>query len=271
MNVNQESQFNQGPTYVVYIDESGDEGFRFNSGSSEWFIISSVIVRKAKDIETVKLIDDVRLQLNKPDKKPLHFRDMKHEQRLPFIKKIATAPLRTVTVLVHKPSLKEPEKFQERYRLYFYTVRYLFERVSWFCRDHKTNHDAGDGSAQIVFSNRSGMSYDELKSYFKTLQGQTGLDVRIDWSVIKPEQIATFTAGKRMGLQIADAVASSFFYSVHLTQYGFTEDRYARMLKPVVYHRDGNYAGYGIKFWPRDVNERLASDERFGWFREMYK
>jgi hypothetical protein len=271
MNSNQQSQNISKPTFVVYIDESGDEGFRFNAGSSEWFVISAVIVRKVKDIETVKLIHDVRSLLNKPDKKPLHFRDMKHEQRLPFINRIITAPLRTVTVLVHKPSLKEPEKFQERYRLYFYTVRYLFERVSWFCRDHKTNHDAGDGSAQIVFSNRSGMSYDELKLYFKTLQGQTGLDVRIDWSVIKPEQIISFTAGKRMGLQIADAIASSFFYSVQSTKYGFTEDRYARMLKSVVYHRDGSYSGYGIKFWPRDVNERMASDERFGWFREMYK
>lgn len=25
------------PTFVVYIDESGDEGFRFNGGSSKWF------------------------------------------------------------------------------------------------------------------------------------------------------------------------------------------------------------------------------------------
>ena len=45
--------------FVVYIDESGDEGFSFERGSSEWFIVSAIITRKAKDIETVKLVDTV--------------------------------------------------------------------------------------------------------------------------------------------------------------------------------------------------------------------
>ncbi len=44
------------PTFVVYIDESGDEGFLFEKGSSEWFIISAAITRKVSDLETVKLI-----------------------------------------------------------------------------------------------------------------------------------------------------------------------------------------------------------------------
>ena len=262
------------PTFVVYIDESEDEGFRFNGGSSKWFVVSAVITRKAKDLETVKLVDDVRRQLGKPDKKPLHFRDMKHEQRLPFIDRIVQshAELRTVTVLVHKPSLKEPEKFQERYRLYFYTVRFLFERVSWYCRDHKTHHDSGDGSAEIIFSNRSGMSYDEMKTYFETLKNNTGfMDVRIEWNVIDSNQIIAYTAGKRMGLQIADAVASSFFYAIEPSNYGFTEDRYVRMLKPVVYNRSGHFVGYGIKFWPREAGDEMLKTKSFEWITSTYK
>lgn len=260
------------PTFVVYVDESGDEGFSFGGGSSEWFVLSAVITRKAKDLQVVKLVDAIRKQLSKPEKKPLHFRDIKHEQRLPFIAEIAGADLRTVSVLMHKPSLKEPEKFQERYRLYFYAVRYLFERVSWYCRDHKTAHDSGDGSAQIVFSNRSGMSYDEMRKYLDHLEANTGpLAVRIDWSVIKAAQIVAFSAGKQMGLQIADAVASSFYYAVQPTQHSFTEDRYARMLKPVVYHRQGRYLGYGLKFWPREVDEVLKSAEQIEWVRANYQ
>jgi len=113
------------PTFVVYIDESGDEGFSFGRGSSEWLVLSAAVTRKAKDLETVKLADHVRALPGKPEKKPLHFRDLKHEQRLPYVDAIAKADLRTLSVLVHKPSLKEPEKFGERYRLYFYSVRYL--------------------------------------------------------------------------------------------------------------------------------------------------
>lgn len=260
------------PTFVAYIDESGDEGFAFGKGSSDWFVLSAVVVRKSKDLATVKLVDKVRAQLGRPPNKPLHFRDLKHEQRLPLIAEIAKADLRAVTVLVHKPSILEPEKFRERYRLYFYTGRYLFERLSWFCRDHRTSHDAGDGTVQIVFSNRAGTSYDELRRYLEQLEGRSVLrDVRIDWSVLKRDQIIAYTPEKRRGLQIADAVASGFFYAVQPSIHGFTEDRYARMLKPVVYHRQGWYLGYGLKFWPRELDEQLKKGERYGWVRQGYQ
>jgi len=260
------------PSYVVYIDESGDEGFSFGSGSSEWFVVAAVVTRKSSDMQTVKLVDQVRGRLAKPDKKPLHFRDLKHEQRLPFIDEIGKAPLRCLSVLVHKPSLREPEKFRERYRLYHYASRYLLERVSWYCRDHWSSNDVGDGTAEIVFSNRSGMSYQDLKDYLKVLKDKTGpFDVRIDWSAIVPEQITAYSSGKRMGLQIADAVASSFFYAVQASQHGYTEDRYARMLRDVVYHRKGTHVGYGLKFWPREIDELIKKDERFRWLITNYQ
>ncbi len=253
-------------SFVVYIDESGDEGFSFSKGSSRWFVLSGVVTRRVSDLETVKLVDQVRLVLGKPPKKPLHFRDLKHEQRLPFIQQIAQARIRAISVLLHKPSLVEPEKFRERYRLYFYAVRYLLERVSWFCRDNRNPSSPGDGSAEIVFSNRSGMSYEEMREYFLRLKRQTDiLDVRIDWRVVKPEQITAFTPGRRMGLQIADAVASSFFAAVEPSRYGFTEDRYVRMLKPIVYHHKGQYIGYGLKFWPRETALMIQTDGALNW------
>ncbi len=260
------------PTFVVYVDESGDEGFAFSRGSSDWFVVSAVITRKATDLETVKLVDRVRARLGKPPKKPLHFRDIKHEQRLPFVTEISAEQLRAVSVLVHKPSLKEPEKFQERHRLYHYTVRYLLERVSWYCRDHRSSKDSGDGTAEIVFSNRSGVSCDEMKNYLMVLEGMTGpFDVRVAGSVIKTNQISEFSSGRRMGLQIADAVASSAFYAVQPSRHGYVEDRYIRILKPVVYHHHRQYLGYGLKFWPREVSEIVTSDERLNWVLQDFK
>jgi len=259
------------PTFVVYVDESGDEGFSFGKGSPEWFVLSAAVTRKATDLETAKLVDRVRSLLGKPEKKPLHFRDLKHEQRLPYVDAIAKADLRAVSVLVHKPSLVEREIFQEHYGLYFHAVRYLLERVSWYCRDHKMPHHLGDGTAEIVFSNRSGMSYEEMREHFANLQARTGpTDIRVDWSVVVPEQLSAYAPGRRMGLQIADAIASSFFYAVQRSRHGFTEDRYARMLKPVVYHRQGQHLGYGLKFWPREVQELVAGQEELGWVRSVY-
>jgi hypothetical protein len=255
------------PTFVAYIDESGDEGFSFAKGSPEWFILSAVVTRKASDLATVKLVDKVRTILGKPPKKPLHFRDLKHEQRLPLVAEIAKADLRVAALLVHKPSLHSPETFRKRYLLYFYACRYLFERVSWYCRDHRG--DGGDGSVCIVFSNRSGMAYEELGEYLERLRTMGG-DIQIDWSVVRRDQIWAMTPGRGMGLQIADAVAGSFYYAVQPSSAGFTEDRYARMLRPVVYSRQGRFEGYGLKFWP-SLSQDLMSGDRFSWLREVYQ
>ena len=259
-------------TFVVYVDESGDEGFNFDAGSSEWFVLTAVVVHKAEDLEVCRLVDAVREDLGRVPKSPLHFRDLKHEQRLPYIARIAAANLRLVSVFVHKRSLAAPETFRKESRLYFYAVRYLLERVSWYCRDHKTQRDIGDGSAEVIFSNRSGMSYDDLRDYLRWLRFQSkAADVRVDWTVIKPDQVIPYPPAKRMGLLIADAAAGSFFYAVQPSRYGFTEDRFARMLKPVVYHRQLKYRGYGLKFWPREVEPKLETEPRFGWLREIYK
>ena len=92
-------------SFVVYIDESGDEGFQFDKGSSKWFVLSAAITHKATDLATVKLVDTVRATLGRKDNAPLHFRGLKHEHRLPFLHEIAQADLKTVSVFIHKPAI----------------------------------------------------------------------------------------------------------------------------------------------------------------------
>ncbi|MFW6132920.1 MAG: DUF3800 domain-containing protein [Planctomycetota bacterium] len=183
-----------GPSFVTYVDESGDEGFLFKGlgrGSSVWFVLSAVVTRKHRDLPTVRLVDEMREVLGRTHHSPLHFRRLKHHQRLPYLQRIARARLRAVTVLIHKPSIRQPELFGERYRLYFYAARLLLERVSWLCRDHSHRDDSGDGSTQLFFSNRAGMSYEEMRVYLDKLQrrSRTGEDIRIDWSVVRPDQL----------------------------------------------------------------------------------
>lgn len=244
--------------FRAYIDESGDEGFVFDRpepASSRWFVLSAVVTRAESDLETVKLVDDVRGDLKRPPKSSLHFKRLRHEQRLPLIARIAAARVRISSVLVHKPSILDREKFQsERHLLYRYVARYLLERVSWLCRDTRadTSH-----TTKVIFSNRSCMSYESLREYMRTLRGRSGdFGVRVDWTTLDPEQIEAHSHDSLMGLQIADAVATSFFYAVERSRHGFTEPRYAEMLRPVVYRSAGTYMGYGLKFWPREA-ERL--------------
>lgn len=247
-----------GPGFRVYIDESGEEGFVFRpdgSGSSRWLILSAVVTRREHDLQVVRLMERVRQTLGRPPKHPLHFCKLGHAQRVVWAREIAHTPLRTVSVLIHKPSIREPERFQaQKHLLYRHASRYLLERVSWLCRDHR-KPETGSGQAEVIFSNRSQMSYDELRGYLRKLREVTGdFGVSVDWSVLNPEAIRAVEHSQLAGLQVADAVASSLFSALNPNPYGDTEDKYALLLLPVAYRHKGALLGYGMKFWPGDFD-----------------
>lgn len=250
-------------SFTVYIDESGDEGFAFypnERGSSRWLVLSATVFRKQNDLDAVRLMREVREKLGKEPKKALHFRELKHEQRVPYVRAIGEAKLRTVSVLIHKPSIKEPEKFQnESHRLYRYATRLLLERVSWLCRDQQRLGE-GDGTAEITFSNRSAMSYDDLRNYLTHLRETAeARDIRVDWNVVKPERVKAVNHDQLAGLQIADAVASGTYFAVNLNPYGEIEDRYLRHLAPTLYRHKKTALGYGLKFWPEDMDSLVEA------------
>ena len=245
-------------SFVVYIDESGDEGFVFNadgSGSSRWFVLSAAVIRQANDLQMVSCLKAVREVLKKPPKTPLHFVDLKHEQRVPYIRRVGELPIRTVNVLVYKPLINEPEKFQNtKYLLYRYATRMLLERVSWLCRDQR-GAGGGDGFAEIIFSNRSNMSYEDIRDYLRLLLRQSEANpqkVQIDRRVIDPDRIRSVEHSKLAGLQVADAVASGFNFAVKVNRYGETEPAYLGHLKKTLYRYQSQVLGYGIKVWPED-------------------
>ena len=246
--------------FYVYVDESGDEGFSFEKGSSRWFVLAAVIVPAKSELELMKrVVDGTRTALsqnNVPKKKlkTLHFRDLKHEQRLPYVHRIASEDqLVTIAVLIDKTRLTSLD-LRKGHRLYFYGVRLLIERVSWYCSGI---HE--DASTSIYFSNKATMSYDELKGYFYKLAKQA---TSIEWGVIEPKKMFSLTAGKRMGLMVADAVASSYFYAVEHSPYGFTEGRYVKTLQPRAFRNGNTLIGYGVKLFPNPDHELL------GWLSE---
>lgn len=250
-------------SFTVYIDESGDEGFVFNPnerGSSRWLVLSAVVFRKSNDLEAVRIMREVRDKLGKEPKKALHFRELKHEQRVPYVRALGEAQIRTVSVLIHKPSIKEPERFQsESFRLYRYASRLLLERVSWLCRDHHKEGE-GDGTAEITFSNRSAMSYDDLRDYLGHLRKTAeAKEVSVDWNVVQPELVKAVNHDQKAGLQIADAVASGIYFAVNLNPYGEAEDRYLKLLAPTLYRHKKTVMGYGLKFWPEDFDTLSAT------------
>jgi len=264
-------------SFVAYIDESGDEGFKFRTNpddqsSSDWFILATFITRKKTDLETVKIIDKVREEFKLHPRKHIHWKKLKHPQKVRYAQIIATQRARLIAVCVHKPSLLEPEKFQDRYRLYFYAVRHLLERISWLVRDsHNPGKWGGDSTVKLVFSNRQGMSYEEMRDYLRLLnkQQETGQDIRIDFEKVPIDKLSSRTPGKSMGLQLADATAGAFFNALEQDKFGNTEPRYIQTLAPVLYRHERAINGYGFKIVPREAMPILMAKESLKWLSEL--
>jgi len=262
-------------SFRAYIDESGDEGFVFRKSpnkeaSSDWFVLAAFITRYKTDLQTVKTIDQVRQEFQLHPHKHIHWKDLKHSQKVRYAQIIAGLQARTIAVCIHKPSLLEPEAFREKYRLYFYAVRCLVERISWLARDrHDPAKWGGDGTVELIFSNRQGMPYNDMREYLHRLenQKQTGQDIRIEFDRIQIDKLETQTPGRSMGLQLADAVAGAFFNAMERDRFGNTEPRYVQTLLPIVYcdHDRGGCLGYGLKVFPPEVVPNLVCQETMKW------
>jgi hypothetical protein len=248
------------PSFRAYIDESGDEGFVFRSdggGSSRWFVLTAVVIRMENDLEMVRCMKEAREILKKPPLTHVHFHKLCHHARCAYVKRISRLPIFAVSIMVHKPSLANPDYFKGNgHRLYRYSTRLLMERISRVCEDY-TKPGEGDGSVDIIFSNRSSMSYDEIRTYLEQVVSEgdkKSVKMMINPRIILPSQISSVAAPTLAGLQVADAVASSCYYAASVNLYGSVETNYIEVLSRRFFKfENGNVWGRGIKLYP-DLN-----------------
>lgn len=246
-------------SFVAYIDESGDEGFVFKpdgSGSSRWFVLSAVVTRRFNDLQMVECLRETRRVLGKAPKSPLHFSELRHEQRVPYIRRVGNLDVRTINIAVYKPSIREVSKFQgTKHLLYRYTTRFLVERLSWMLSRAGQGRGDQNRSAEIIFSDRANMSYEEIRSYLGRLIRRSksiSSGVQVDGSVIDPTQVRSVQHSQLAGLQVADAVATSTHFALRPNRYGEAEPAYFRHLAKTLYRHDGKILSYGMKFWPEE-------------------
>jgi Protein of unknown function (DUF3800) len=265
--------------FVAYIDESGDEGFIFpegqpERGSSKWFVLSAVMTPIERDKEIIALADSIRSDLEMQLKAIIHFANLRHDRRVYVVNRIANSWLTVTSVIIHKHRVQHPEIFQaEAFRLYKFAARLLLERISWFCRDAATPDDC---QCRLIFEHRKALSYDGLRDYLRVLQEKAGDDewqqlllhnVTIHWPAIVINKVEAARKAQYAGLQFADCVASGIRAALE-HRHGFTEHRYAKMLKPRIYKRGSNYTSYGLKFFPADLE---ATDDRGHWLRKHFR
>ena len=194
-------------------------------------------------------------------RKPLHFQDLDHAQRVMAISGLCEKPIRCVAVIANKPIIPAGA-YSEKNQLYHYMCRYLLERISWLCRDMRPTVPEGDGQVKLVFSRRHSMNYDDFQAYVQRLKDTDDPEIRIHWPVIDVVGIEAFDHGSRFGLQLADLAISGLSAGLEPDYYGNVETRFARMLKPIIYNRRGNFLSYGAKIVPSPDKLELSPQQQ---------
>jgi len=255
-------------SFHAFIDESGDDGFVFldppQRASSEWFLVGALLVREANKAaasrELHKLIDPIELAR----KSPVHFTQLQHDQQVALCFGLAKLPVRTIVVAVNKRKLTDTS-LQGKRRLYFYCVRFLIERISWIARDEYVNGQ-GDGRCRLTFSHCKGLSYSDLATYLENLRLQQ--QTNVSWPNVDTGAFNVSAHNESLWLRSADIITSGFAKGLELSRHGLCEDRFARLLRPVVYNRNGRFLSYGLKFFPAVPTVEAPLDNRYGWLSQ---
>ena len=112
-----------------------------------------------------------------------------------------------------------------------------------------------------VFSRRGKLSYDDFKQYLERLKADP--EVTINWQVLDIDGIEARDHSTRAGLQVSDIVATCMTAGLEPDVFGNCESRYAEILRPRVYRRQGNFLSYGFKLVPSkgqiDLNDQQAA------------
>lgn len=248
------------PIYA-FFDECGEESF--GPAASEWFILSASIQR-AEKFDTVRdCFDKFRAAHFQPNWH-FHFTKAGHLARLAFIEAMKPASYRFMSVIIHKASIKKTENFQRPYFLYFYAAKLLIERISW---DAMERNEMLDG---LYLSSRRGLKVDKAREYLEKLRDGyfSEMSNKIDWQAVSLDHIMVEPNKSKVGLQLADCMASSIGNAICPEPYGLTEDRYLLALKEHIYSHKGSRLSYGLKFFP-SLPHPLNKEGRFSWLDEM--
>ncbi len=259
--------------YVVYIDESGDDGFK--ESSSKFFGFSAVIIRKINDINLATVQKEILLNISKDKQKPkkdIHFTDFCHEKRKYICDSIAqrNLPIRVVNCISIKETIlsKLKQDFtKDRYKYFNYILRHLLERVSWFIRDDKSSKEK---KTLIILSNRKQMQLELVKKYIDSLKND--LECRMDHSIVQSCKIKVANHNQLAGLQFADIFASSlrrFFFEKD--KFDSVEIGYSKKLKKYFYHKNNKFDGYGMKIlYLNDVSKKNMHQETLQALKEIF-
>lgn len=134
---------------LIYVDESGDTGFKLESGSSATLVVAATIFDSAEDAEaTAKCIHEYRLSLGKGKEFQFHFSNLRRDWRVGFLRAVRDCPFRVSAVVLDKARVRESAQLRQSPRhLFRFGVRMLLTQTLGTVCDAKLFIDGEAGRA----------------------------------------------------------------------------------------------------------------------------
>ncbi len=141
---------------LVFIDDSGDPGFKLDKGSTRYFIIAMVIFNDDLEAEkTAVAIKEFRRELKWPDYREFRFYKLSRDIRLKFLEKVRNFHFRIRALVVNKAIIRSDELKKNKDKFYAYFIKEVLKHSGGTILDAKIKID---GSGDRIFR-RNFLSY----------------------------------------------------------------------------------------------------------------
>lgn len=269
--------------YVAYIDEAGDTGLSKvrpidENGSSEWFVLSAVVMRAKWETDVVGWVREIRDGIGLRQRPDLHYRTLSPTRKTAVCNRIANLPLRGFAIASNKKNMRRyrndnAAKLPSQQWFYNWCIRLLMERVTKFCAD-RTMRDHGENKLiKLEFSRCGGHRYSQTKAYHTYLKFQQEGDKVVLQkrqpisNMLSTDLMFDFPHEQRAGLQLADIVASAFYQATDVHGPGEWSTDGAVALTPIMAKENGVQKDFGVALFPTPAWKADLSDDQKQIFR----
>ena len=141
---------------LIFIDDSGDPGFKFNKGSTKFFVISLIIFDDELEAEkTAVAIKDLKRTLNFPDDMEFKFFRSSNNVRKEFLQTVNFFKFRVRSLVIDKTLVRSEELRGNKNSFYAYAIKTVLKYSDKTVSSAKIKID---GSGDRIFR-KSFLSY----------------------------------------------------------------------------------------------------------------
>lgn len=133
---------------LVFIDDSGDPGFKLDKGSSKHFVIACVIFDDNLDAEEAALkIKRLRRSLHWRDDHEFKFNKASKVIRLAFLNEVKDCKFRVRAIVADKSTIRSPELRTNKNKFYNYMIKEVLSKSDGFIKEGRIRLDGHEDRA----------------------------------------------------------------------------------------------------------------------------